>query len=101
VGIPRPLFLDVEALRNIAGYAHWIPMIRVLHREYFERNLPGWHWNQIVPVLIRRKVLVINPTDPGYRQLSQGLYISSQITAVLISLEDGITKIDLLFEDQL
>ncbi len=100
-GIPHPLFLDIPTLRTLTGYAHWIPGIRGLYKDYFAKNFPGWEWNQIVPVLIQGKVLVIHPTEPGYRQLSQGLYISSQITAVLISLEDGITKIDLLFENQL
>ena len=100
-GVPHPLFLDIEALRKVAGYAHWIPITRGLYKDCFNLNFPGWEWNQIIPVLIQRKVLVIHPTDPGYRQLSQGLYISGQITAVLISLEDGITKLDLLFENQL
>ena len=100
-GIPHPLFLGIPTLRTLTGYAHWIPGIRGLYKDYLAKNFPGWEWNQIIPVLVQRKVLVMNPTDPGYRQLSQGLYISGQITAVLISLEDGITKLDLLFENQL
>ena len=92
-GIPHPLFLDIEALRMVAGYAHWIPLIRGLHKDYFARNLPGWEWNQIIPVLIQRKVLVLHPTDPGYRQLSQGLYISSDIEGIMLWIKDRESEV--------
>ena len=92
-GIPHPLFLDIAALRLVAGYAHWIPLIRGLYKDYFARNLPGWEWNQIIPVLIQRKVLVMHPTDPGYRHLSQGLYISSGIEGVTLWIKDRETEV--------
>jgi hypothetical protein len=92
-GIPHPLFLDIPTIRTLTGYAHWIPGIRGLYKEYFAKNFPGWEWNQIIPVLIQRKVLVVDPTDPGYRQLSHGLYISSEIHGISISVKDGKTKI--------
>ena len=92
-GIPHPLFLDIAALRLVAGYAHWIPLIRGLHKDYFARNLPGWEWNQIIPVLIQRKVLVMHPTDPGYRHLSQGLYISSDIEGITLWIKDRESEV--------
>jgi hypothetical protein len=52
------LTLDVEALRRVAGYANWIPLIRGLHKDYFAKNFPGWDWNQIIPVLIMKKIIV-------------------------------------------
>jgi hypothetical protein len=90
--VPHPLFLDIPTLRTLTGYAHWIPGIRGLYKNYFAKNFPGWAWNQIIPVLIQRKVLVVHPTDQGYRQLSHGLYISSQIQGIWISIS-GNTKI--------
>jgi hypothetical protein len=94
--VPHPLFLDIPTLRTLTGYAHWIPGIRGLYKNYFAKNFPGWAWNQIIPVLIQRKVLVMHPTDQGYRQLSHGLYISSQIQGIWISIsvKDGNTKIN-------
>ena len=99
-GIPHPLFLDIEALRMVAGYAHWIPITRGLYKDCFNLNFPGWEWNQIIPVLIQRKVLVIHPTDPGYRQLSHGLFISQEIKAINLWIQKGKTEISIhAFED--
>jgi hypothetical protein len=92
VGIPRPLFLDIERLRMIAGYAHWIPGIRGLYKDYFAKNLPGWEWNQIIPVLIKAKILVKDSKDPAYQSLSQGLYISSDIEGVTLWIKNGETE---------
>jgi hypothetical protein len=72
------LTLDIEGLRMVAGYAHWIPGIRGLYKDYFARNLPGWQWNQIIPFLIKKRVVVCKEI-PGYLRLSQGLYIASDI----------------------
>ena len=41
--------MDIELLRDVAGYAHWIPITQGLHEEYFEKNFPGWDWNDFVP----------------------------------------------------
>jgi hypothetical protein len=78
------LTLDIEELRMIAGYAHWIPGIRGLYKDYFAKNLPGWEWNQIIPVLIQAKILVRNSKDPAYQSLSQGLSVSREITSVTL-----------------
>ena len=73
------LTLDIEGLRMVAGYAHWIPQLRGLYLDYFEKTFPGWTWNQIIPVLIKAKILVRDTKDPAYGELSQGLYIASDI----------------------
>ena len=90
------LTLDIEGLRMIAGYAHWIPGIRGLYKDYFARNLPGWEWNQIIPVLVEAKILVWNSKDPAYQSLSQGLYISSDIEGVTLWIKDGETEFALI-----
>ena len=76
----------------VAGYAHWIPGIRGLYKDYFAKNLPGWQWNQIIPVLIKAKILVRDSKDPPYQSLSQGLYISSDIEGVTLWIKDGETE---------
>ncbi len=88
------LILDIEALRKVAGYAHWIPLIRGLHKDHFTKNFPGWEWNQIIPVLIEKKI-VVRTKVVGYRylHLSQELYIASDIHCVILWISDGETEI--------
>ena len=92
-GIPHPLFLDIEALRKVAGYAHWIPLIRGLHKDYFARNLPGWEWNQIIPVLIKKGIIKVGSKEAEQLELSQGLSISKDVEGVVIRLSKHATKV--------
>lgn len=84
VGIPRPLFLDVEGLRMVAGYAHWIPGIRGLYKDYFAKNLPGWEWNHIIPVLIKKGILKVHSKEIDQRYLAYGLSISKDVESVFL-----------------
>lgn len=86
------LTLDFEALQMVAGYAHWIPITQGLYNDYFAKNLPGWEWNQIIPVLIEKKILVLTKVM-GYRHLSQGLYIANAIHCVRLWINDGETEV--------
>jgi len=88
------LELSVEDLLRLTSYAHWIPMTQGLYRTYFERNFPGWEWNQVIPVLIKNKILVINSKDPRHRALSHGLYIAREVTGVRIRIQDEKTEIE-------
>ena len=104
-GLNRSLTLDVEALGKIAGYAHWIPITQGLHRDFFERNYPGWEWNDIIPVLLRRGIIKVYSTEADQQKLSQGLSISLEIESVTITVSDkrigiSITKKNLTTEDR-
>ena len=90
----KSLELSVEELRKLASYAHWIPMTRGLYKPYLEKNFPGWEWNQIIPALIKTKILLLNSKDPRHRALSHGLYIAREITRVRICIQDKKTEID-------
>ena len=90
----KSLELSVEDLLSLASYAHWIPMTRGLYKPYLERNFPGWEWKQIIIVIIKKMILVIDSKDPRHRALSHGLYIAREITGVRICIQDEKTEID-------
>ena len=87
------LTLDFDSLQQLAGYAHWIPILRGFHEEFLQRKYPGWAWNDIIPVLIRRKVLEVDSKNPRHQLLSQGLYISHEIETVTLWIRNGKTEI--------
>ena len=87
------LTLNIEELRGICNYAHWIPILRGLHREFFETNYPGWEWNDILPVLFNRRIIVSNSEDPNLMKLCQGLSISREITSVTLVKSGGRIKV--------
>jgi hypothetical protein len=87
------LELSAQDLMTLTAYAHWIPMTRQLYWPYLEKNFPGWEWNQIIPVLIKKKILVMHSKNPGHRHLSQDLYISSDIQYVRLWINNGETEV--------
>jgi hypothetical protein len=89
------LELSAQDLMTLTAYAHWIPMTRQLYWPYLEKNFPGWEWNQIIPVLIKAKVLLVDSKDPEDRALSNGLYLAKGITVVRICIEDEKTCVAL------
>ena len=77
------IIMDIELLTRVTGYAHWIPGIRGLYREFFAEHFPGWDWNDFVPRLLDKKILLFQGEgNPALIQLSQGLFISSDIQAI-------------------
>jgi len=74
--------MDISLLRDVCGYAHWIPILNGLHLEFFERNFPGWEWNDFVPKLLKKKILVIGNPDGEHIKLNLGLFISPSIESI-------------------
>jgi hypothetical protein len=75
--------MDIETLRTVTGYCHWIPITQGLYKEYFAKNFPGWQWNDFVPRLLKKKILEFNGDgNDSFIKLLQGLYISSSIQAI-------------------
>ena len=79
------LVIDIEALRKITGYAHWIPALRGISQEFINRHYPGWEWNDILPVLIKKGIVKRYSSDPDQRKLSYDLSIAHEIESVTIS----------------
>ena len=77
------IIMDIELLTKVTGYAHWIPGIRGLYREFFAEHFPGWDWNDFVPRLLDKKILQFQGEgNPALTQLSQGLFISTDVQAI-------------------
>ncbi len=89
----QSLTLDVEALRNISGYAHWIPILRGLYKEFFTVNYPGWEWNHIIPVLIKKGVIKVHSKETEQRYLAYGLSISKDVESVCLMRSKHGTKV--------
>jgi hypothetical protein len=87
------LRLDVEALTIIAGYAHWKPITQGLYLDFFQVNYPGWEWNDIIPVLIKKGVVKMSSKEPNQRLLSQGLSIANDVESILIKRSKHGTKV--------
>jgi len=79
------LILDIEALRTITGYAHWIPALRGISQEFINRHYPGWDWNEILPVLVKKGIVKRYSNYPDQRKLSHDLSISHEIESLTIS----------------
>ena len=79
------LVLDIEALRTITGYAHWIPALRGISQEFINRHYPGWDWNEILPVLVKKGIVKRYSSDSDQRKLSHDLSISHEIESLTIS----------------
>ena len=75
--------MDIETLKTVTGYCHWIPITQGLYKEYFLENFPGWSWNHFVPKLLDLKILQFKGEgDEKLTMLSQGLFISSDVQAI-------------------
>ena len=91
------IIMDIELLTRVTGYAHWIPGIRGLYREFFAEHFPGWDWNDFVPRLIDKGILKFNELDnPEFTKLSQGLFISSDIQTVEFIPQKSGVKVKIL-----
>ena len=86
------IIMDIEMLRSVTNYAHWIPGLRGLYREFFAEHFPGWDWNDFVPRLIDKKILRFNEKDnPEFTMRPQGLFISADVQAIeFIPQKNGI-----------
>ena len=94
--------MDIETLRSVTSYCHWIPITQGLHKEYFAENFPGWQWNDFVPLLLKNKILEFNGDgNDSLTKLWQGLYISSDIQSIEFTPFKGGVKTAIKYKDDL
>lgn len=77
-----PVTMNVDQLRDVCAYAHWIPILNGLHLEFFEQNYPGWEWNDFVPRLLHKGILRTRAEDLGYTKLKLGLCVAPEVSAI-------------------
>lgn len=68
-------------------------MLNSYYREFFKENFPGWAWNQIIPELLKARVLIRVPKNSNYRELSMGFYINQEVKQVSMFIENSVVKI--------
>ena len=75
--------MDIELLSRLTNYCHFIPQLNGQAGSFMDKNFPGWDWNDFVPRLLDKKILQFQGEgNPALTQLSQGLFISSDIQAI-------------------
>ena len=74
--------LDIEALRTLSNYAHWIPAVHGYTRDFMEKTYPGWDWNDLIPKM-HRLGIVSREASEGDVKLWQGLWLKAGITEVI------------------
>ena len=77
-----PVTLNVDQLRDVCAYAHWIPILNGLHPEFFAQRYPGWEWNDFVPRLLCKEILRVDGEDLGYTKLKLRLCLAPDVSAV-------------------
>ena len=86
--------MDIETLRTVAGYCHWIPVTQSLYKEYFAENFPGWRWNHFVPKLLDLKILQFKGEgDENLIALSQGLFIAADVESIEFTPEKNAVRV--------
>ena len=78
------LSLEIEAIRELANYAHWIPMVRGYTREFMDSHYPDWEWNDLIPKMLNRGIITTEPSD-GDTKLWQGLWLKAGIDEVIVT----------------
>ena len=77
-----PVTMNVDQLRDVCGYAHWIPILNGLHLEFFTQNYPGWEWNDFVPKLLRKGILRVGAEEFGDIKLKMGLFVAPNVAEI-------------------
>lgn len=79
----NPLILTVDEIHALTNYAHWIPITQGIADEFIKATYPGWEWNQLIPTLIDKNILIYGADRTGNRQLLQGLTIDCEVKEIL------------------
>ena len=78
----KVITLDIEALRTLSNYAHWIPAVHGYTRDFMKKTYPGWDWNDLIPRMFRLGILRTEASE-GDVKLWQGLWLKAGITEVI------------------
>ena len=95
-----PVTMDIETLKLVTNYCHWIPITQGLYKTFFQENFPGWKWNDFVPKLLAIKILRFRDGgEENLTKLSQGLYIPPEIEAIELRHESSGVKVRVISKE--
>jgi len=89
----KSIRLNSKQIMDLVHYANVIPISKGLSQKYVEDNYPGWEWNDIIPVLFAKGVLVKDET-PGSIQLGAGIFMDKKIGSVTIYFDSKNIDVD-------
>ena len=92
----EPLVLDIARLSSLTGYCHWIPAQNGSTEKMMKKNYPGWHWNELVPPLFRKGIIVLKGADEALVSLRMGLGISPDIKAIQFTKSEAGVKVKVI-----
>ena len=87
------LRLSVDEIREITGYAHWIPIVRGYHHEFIQSRYPGWVWNQFLPVLDREGLIGKHIEGHACIRLRLGICMRPGIQFIELAVQRGRTRV--------
>jgi len=97
----KSIHLSAKQIKELIHYGHLIPMSRGITQKYVEENFPGWEWNDIVPVLIKKNILKYvksrSRLDMGFGrsvELEDRLSLDKKIKGVTIYFESKHVDIE-------
>ena len=67
------LMLNIEEIRTISNYAHWIHIVRGYHHDFLNEHYPGWGWNDFLPVLDAADLIGRHEEGHACVRLMQGI----------------------------
>jgi hypothetical protein len=84
----NPLTLSVEDIRDIARYAHWIPITRGLQHKFISETFPGWEWHSLMSKFQGSRIMKRHEEhneDFACQRLVMGLCLRADIVAVRLT----------------
>ena len=83
----KTLILDIEEIKTLSNYCHWIPVIHGYTEQYMKDKYPGWSWNDLIPKMLKLGFITLKPSGNDVKLL-QGLWLKAGISSITV-VKDG------------
>jgi len=89
----KSIYLNTRQIIDLVHFANVIPIAEGLSQKFVAENYPGWEWNDIVPVLVEKSIL-IKEENSGYIKIGNGLFMDAKINGLTIHFHTKQVDID-------